>query len=305
MNVRDSAVKKEWNPSKKTEKKAEQEHENQDHYERIGYCHNERDDKSFLKLVESLFKKHRKYPCHYDINTVQDYGFQAYSYSETFGGIRIKTLSSPINLRLMEGLELNSKKKSELNLDLSDKYSSDEFDSNEKIENLVILPGNNLKDQINFDYIDKLFFIDNVPLKIKPHPISSPKFIEALEEKYGIENVLNVNASLQKIFKQSKKIFTGSNSEYSVLSLLNGKETEIITRPKCFWISTYCDVHQYLKDIPKEKRKSTFESAVLNNKSGYFFKFQEDLEERIKNYFEYSYQINQEYNTSLKRFKDI
>lgn len=278
-----------------------------DKIERVGYCNNRRDDKQFLKEVESYIQKHRKCVATYDVSTVQENGFRAYSYAEACKAVRVKTMNPLTNHELLmdsleNGADLDDK---EIEINLGDKYTSIDHEFDEEIETLAIIPGNNLKDHVMFDYIDRLVFVDNKKICIKPHPISSPNYVRALEEKYGLESVLPVGNSLDKYFQKAKNFLIVASSEYSVYSLLKTDNVELITKPSKLWVSTYCDLYWFLKNIPLEKRFLSFKKAILQKDSGFVFKHQDDIEERIKNYFERSWEFNQRYISPLNWSKDI
>jgi len=264
----------------------------------------------FLEFVRSRI--HALSPRSVYFDPICDHGLDvsAYGYSPSFGNsLRIKTLSNEINYHIQneiiktEDIIENSSIDSEI---FDDKYY---FEQNEQFsrdvyteDKLVILCSSIQRDYINWNYIDKLFFLDRQRLKFKIHPISKKEDVYKIKEKYSKENIIEPSVSINEIIKEFQVLLVPTSSEISILGLLFNKQVDNITHPNKYWMSNNTDLFELLKT--SQNPQNIFNTIMKSERSGFIFE-SSNVDLSISKFFELSENIIQKKQIKIPYVREL
>ena len=234
----------------------------------------------FLVKVENFLNSESPLPISFDVRPCQIQYFSEYSYSDFGGGIWVRSMNNETNARYLLSLEINQA----INLSLLERYSLSDKNINEKYETVCFLAGSNLIDELSFEILDRIIF-ENPNSFIKPHPLTHDPTIREYALRYGWNKILDKNLSGYSIFSKTERIYTTTNSELFLRSLIEDKFIDTLTKYE------FLAKSQYSPFFALHKRGYTsnqIKGTINNESSGLVFPTQEDWKERLSNYFENS-----------------
>ncbi|MGL5099974.1 MAG: hypothetical protein ACRC6B_08100 [Fusobacteriaceae bacterium] len=197
-------------------------------------------------------------------------------------GVYIKSLDSRKNIKILESCIGDSKENyTDLNYcayvreKMEDKYNLFSFPCDVELDSVIILPGSNILDIIVDDF--KLIRAVSDGAYVKPHPFTSAKDIQYLEQMFG-NKVLNKDIGGCEVIKKAKKVYTTGSSELALYSILLGKVVIDISKDVEYKIGSYQSIYTILTRYPHYIRPIILEQILSHKNSGIFFPF--DIEEK-------------------------
>ncbi|WP_162166700.1 hypothetical protein [Campylobacter fetus] len=269
-----------------------------------------------LDRLEGLIKANSPFGASYDVNRTQGLDFCELSYTEIFKNAIYLT---PQNTELAYKMaflakisylgDLEKDKQNLLNkIAFKDKYKSAELCGN-KISSVCFLSGSNaLKRTISISELIKWVHYDENML-IKPHPLTDEKDLNELGVLLGKNRVLKPEISAFDLLKNANRIYSTSSSELGLYAALMGKEVVDITNFVNADETAYAPLYRFI-NYPYNKDLSALISVLSSHLSGVFFYDDENLEEKLKEYFKALNElknINKPYSNAefKKRLKEI
>lgn len=262
---------------------------------RIG--HNDRHIKSqsSIDIENKLLNIPSPLPLTFDIRPIHDYYFNEYTYHDVFGGLVLTTMSPEISARIIDHIfhieKNNITDHCKILVDrMFDKYKLTDSTSNPQAKKIVFLPGSNLMNAIDKEILDRMMF-NNDDVYLKLHPITGDDMVRQLGIKYGYHKLLSPKESGLAYLMQGEEIFTTSNSEMGIYAAALGKWFADITSFECMAELTYWTIIRLFTPGKIEHNKEVVNKVLSSKGSGWLMPWMDNIEERVKEYFERSMTI--------------
>lgn len=208
-------------------------------------------------------------------------------YHDMLGGILISTRNGEVNSRNVDNILYDGKIDEELLKQIissiSDKYKLS--DTTNKSNEIVFLPGSNIRHIVNIDRVEEIL-IDNPSALVKPHPIQTEEGLRRLKEQYG-NRLIEENVSGVSLLKSAEVIWTTANSEIGLMSALLKKPFGDITHWKEYYNLLFAPVYRQFKYKQVDWNYSVIAKFLSSKKSGYIAYWMDDWKERVDLYFQY------------------
>ncbi|MGL4999971.1 MAG: hypothetical protein ACRC5T_13490 [Cetobacterium sp.] len=197
-------------------------------------------------------------------------------------GVYIKSLDAKKNVKILESCIGDSKENytnanycAYIRERMEDKYNLSFFPSDVELNSVIILPGSNILDIIVDDF--KLIRAVSDGAYVKPHPFTSLKDIQYLEQMFG-NKVLNKDIGGCEVIKKAKRVYVTGSSELALYSVLLGKVIIDISKDVNYKIGSYQSIYAVVMEYPHYIRPIILEQILSHKNSGIFFPF--DIEEK-------------------------
>jgi hypothetical protein len=245
------------------------------------------------KTVEDLLYKYAPKPISYDVDGQQGPGFTEYTYTEFLGGVYIKTQSVEIDCRIFEDAAKVSASRDHLpDLDkkLVDKYELSSLPSEgvDFPKDVAFFVGQNMLDLVSREIIGRQVF-ENPDFKVKLHPLTDPPIIEKIAGFIGWDKIISPKVSGMQCLLNCETAYVTTATELAATAVC--KDKEIINCSNFFHesIGVYYPLNKLLFAEPSKSVRKTIINNIVDYKgSGLIFPWMDDVEERIKAYFENS-----------------
>lgn len=164
---------------------------------------------------------------------------------------------------------------------------------------VVILVGTNkLKDSIDIEKLVWLAKRNDGDIWFKPHPLTTHEYIGWLQDRLGVNNVLERDEDMLHYILGAEKVYTTHYSESLLYSSILGKPTEPVDiyakreRSGFFHLSHFLFKNQFNEDAEVQINRvlSCSRSGVINPV------VQEDWKEKMEAYFEYIMNTREKYS---------
>lgn len=233
----------------------------------------------------------------YDVMGTEVPYFDTLQYTEFAGGITMHPIQT--EFRHQQMIDAYYSKDTEVKIDFvthfkkkvlqnkSNKYMNINQHQHKAKQALIVLPGSNkLKDRMSFEklkYIKKLFG-DNV--WVKPHPLTTFSVIGIVQDMFGERNVMQRQADLYSVLKDSEIIYTSMLSESALYGVCLDKKIEPIDLYGKIQIGSFYHINKFLfyEENPKQWINKTFNDY----RSGMVFpEIDPDWKTKVDKYLEY------------------
>lgn len=152
--------------------------------------------------------------------------------------------------------------------------------------NLVVLPGGNKFNTVNWDKLKRIASEDP-SLLLKPHPVTKPEELDIIQRRVPRAKMAPRMSSLYDLLSKADKVYTTHISETALTSLVLGKEIEPIDKyPEC-----YAGAFSHLTHLlfTNEKPLELIEKVFSSEKSGIIHPdVDTDWKRKIDAYLEYT-----------------
>lgn len=252
----------------------------------------------------------------YDVSANQSNNFSEYTYTEfPGGGLYSATQSREINSRLVDfaskedaGLE-GEEALSHFVDALCDKY--DLLDLEEKyqgINHVVFMPGHNLLDLADVDYVLRLIN-ETDDVYLKPHPLTVGDAVHGLAGRVGWNKILPKDASGVKLLENCTHVYTTTASEFSITGAALGKVVTNISKYQSEGAGVYQPFSRVLTIAQRrhgiDEAKRLLGNILACKWSGLYFDWQDDVEERMDAYFKKTQELRELYRPLSQGRGDI
>jgi hypothetical protein len=255
---------------------------------------------SWAESIEETIRRHSPYPITYDVGQIQTTRFTEYTYTELLSGAWIATQSREMNCRI-NSLLINENepiKLDDLASNLTDKYNLNSVEhTHSGAKKVVFVPGHNMLDVSSVELITRLVHEDP-DVVIKPHPLTNDETLGFLGTRFGWNRLADKMVSGNKMLLDADIVYTTSASEFSLSATALGKTVVNVSNFFNELVGAYYPISHFLFLAHKEsvaKAQSVLSCLVNSNKSGLVFPWQDNLEDRIKSYYENSLSVKQQY----------
>jgi hypothetical protein len=255
------------------------------------------------KSIEEQVRGRSHLPISYDVDCTQPLSFTEYTYTEFLGGVFIKTQNTEINVRLFN--ELKEIKAQTNHLDKLKGISGDKYKSVSPIERgatqeelpkkICFFVGENMLDMISKELVGRLAF-ENDDFFIKLHPLTGEKYAAGIAHIAGWHRVIQQEISAFELLKAAETVYSSSASELAAAAVVYDKE--IVNVANFFHESngSYYSINKFLfQESDKEKRKEILNNLIDNKSSGLLFPWMDDIEERLKCFYDKTEEMRQFY----------
>jgi hypothetical protein len=255
---------------------------------------------SWAESIEETIRRHSPYPITYDVGQIQTTRFTEYTYTELLSGAWIATQSREMNCRINSLLinENEAIKLDDLASNLTDKYNLNSVEhTHSGAKKVVFVPGHNMLDVSSVELITRLVHEDP-DVVIKPHPLTNDETLGFLGTRFGWNRLADKMVSGNKMLLDADIVYTTSASEFSLSATALGKTVVNVSNFFNELVGAYYPISHFLFLAHKEsvaKAQSVLSCLVNSNKSGLVFPWQDNLEDRIKSYYENSLSVKQQY----------
>jgi hypothetical protein len=241
----------------------------------------------FIMEVEQFLEKNCPLPVTFDVSPCQNPYFSEYTYSDFSTAVWIKSLSNEFNTRYFMDLP----KDIEGEIIFNEKYNLilNESDTTDRI--ILFLAGTNLFEIHAWEIIDRIMYLNDKAL-IKTHPLTKDESLKKLGNRYGWHRILGPMDSGYGWYDRASSVYTTSNSELMVRSLIDNKFKDCLTSYKDLGKTSYMP---FLMLHNKGYSSTEIKSVILSEESGIVFRNQEDWKERIISYFKKSMKFRNDY----------
>lgn len=252
-----------------------------------------------LKRVEEMLRKLAPLPCSYDIGRMQQPYFNEFSYTEMMGGLLVAPQSSIAQHQLMREVLLRQVDESQatnvaniierrLKTDGTlDKYLLNDCGVDGDWPQYVVFPpGTNAFARfMSKELLSRLMFEDE-RVMIKPHPLTDDGMLRILGREFGYHRLLDPNASGWDYLMHCSEAWICSTTELGLYAAYLGKPINNLGN---FFTEGSAVFNAFYREIWKlsiDDRRSVLLRMMANPCSGWLHPDFDDLESRIKQYFE-------------------
>lgn len=263
------------------------------------------DRNTWAEDYEETLRSLSPYPITYDVGAIQSTAFSEFSYTEfPSGGIWVMTQSKDINARIIEnaskydGGKLGDELFEKFVERIVDKYDMSDDDDGKQYDHVVFLPGHNLLDLVDQEILQRLLQEED-DIVVKPHPLTDYEFLRMVASKCGWHKTFNREYSGVKLLHQCKTVYTTTASEFAITAAALGKRVYNISKFTYEGAGVY---HPFTRIMTVTQKREGIDAAIQKIKnilacpwSGIIFEFNEDCEERAKNFFKYGLELREMY----------
>lgn len=255
---------------------------------------------------EELVRSLSPWPITYDVGSIQDNNFAEFTYTEfAGGGLWVTTQSREINCRLIDfASKIDSGKEGEELFEkfvasFSDKYVMEAMDSKyADVKHAVFLPGHNLLDLVDQEALTRLLKEED-DVMIKPHPLTHPDAIKMIANRCGWNKIVPKNISGAKLLEQCDTVYSTTASEMIITAAALGKRAYDISLFSAAGAGVYQPIHRIITYLQKREGNEAAKKAIANiiacPWSGIVFNFHDNVEERLKLYFDKALELRELY----------
>lgn len=234
-----------------------------------------------LFWMEDLLDAIAPLPTTYDVQPLNAYQFNEYTYTDFWDGILISTLSWEVNARVLDKIELST---NTIDIIQSDKYSL--MRPLASAERIIFLPGSNLLHAIDWPKVERLLYY-NDDIMVKPHPIMTQEGLRLIAAKIGFNRILDPDYSGFELLKHCKQMWCTANSEMGLRAIMLGIPWEDVSDIRALAHLPLAHFYRILAKVPNAKTVGSLFNSPL---SGYMpaSLSREEFIERAKIYFDES-----------------
>jgi hypothetical protein len=270
---------------------------------KIGDFAKRSDRNQWAEKNEELVRNLAPYPISYDVSSTQSANFSEYTYTEILGGIWVQSQSMDINVRMMQAASEVKGEDSIENLKqaMSDKYKLTAIPEKWKnVHAVCFLPGHNLLDVASVEMIARIAHEED-HVYFKPHPITNDDALNLIGKRVGWNKMIPKDVSGFELLKQCDEVYTSTASEMAISGTAYGAKVYNITN---FFNEANGVYHPISRVLFRKHAKENVKSAqkALSNMisckwSGLIFPWQDDVEERLKAFYDKSIEMKQMYRS--------
>jgi len=265
----------------------------------------------WAKEIEETVRDLAPFPITYDVDAKQDINFSEFAYTEFMNGLYLKTQNIEINARVMdfaykEPAEKDLVKELE---SIEDKYVQVIPDIDMKMpEHVVFFVGHNMFDMVDRDKVARAAYENDGNFAIKLHPLTNDEYAGKLAKVVGWNHILPQQVSADWVLRNGKIIYITSATEMATKAVIHDKEIVNVSAFGAEASGCYYALNRVYFEAEKygiTKREAL--NNMLNCKySGLILPFMDDVEERIKAFYDKSLELREIYKPiSLKLTRNV
>ena len=243
----------------------------------------------WAESIEPLVRKHAPWPITYDVTPMQGANFSEFIYTEIAGGVWIATHSLEVTCRILDAASkqpTEGESVEKLTSMYADKYELGELpEKYASVRRCCFLPGHNLLDLASPDIIARLAHEES-DVWFKPHPLTNNDALRIIAGHVGWHQLVPRDVSGAALMRQCDDIYTTTASEMSVMGFAFGKRVLNIGN---FFKESIGAYHPVSRVLWAAQKRGMAQQALANmidcQFSGLLFPWQDDVEERIQQFY--------------------